>query len=255
MITELIIGYVYPGRPLANVAFKTYGYISMAQAIAFLADFKLGHYMKIPPKSMFIVQLVGTVIATAITFGTSWWLLETVEHICDPAQLPKGSPWTCPNDQVFYSASIIWGVVGPLRMFGNLGLYEKTNYFFLVGLLAPVPVWILLRIFPEKKWIKLINMPIILGASGNMPPARAVNYIMWFIVGILFNIVVYRRFKGWWARHNYVLSVGLDAGVAFMAILTYFALGIRDINGIEWWGLDLDRQCPLANCPTAPGSK
>uniref|UniRef100_A0A7N0UCG8 Oligopeptide transporter 1 n=1 Tax=Kalanchoe fedtschenkoi TaxID=63787 RepID=A0A7N0UCG8_KALFE len=56
VITELIIGYMYPGRPLANVAFKTYGYISMSQAIMFLSDFKLGHYMKIPPKSMFIVQ-------------------------------------------------------------------------------------------------------------------------------------------------------------------------------------------------------
>jgi len=57
VITELIIGYLYPGKPLANVAFKTYGYISMSQALAFLGDFKLGHYMKIPPKSMFIVQV------------------------------------------------------------------------------------------------------------------------------------------------------------------------------------------------------
>ncbi|KAI6704289.1 hypothetical protein NL676_013425 [Syzygium grande] len=58
VISELIIGYLYPGRPLANVVFKTYGYVSLVQAITFLSDFKLGHYMKIPPKSMFIVQLV-----------------------------------------------------------------------------------------------------------------------------------------------------------------------------------------------------
>lgn len=58
VITELIIGYMYPGKPIANVAFKTYGYTSMVQAISFLGDFKLGHYMKIPPKSMFIVQVL-----------------------------------------------------------------------------------------------------------------------------------------------------------------------------------------------------
>ena len=57
VITELIIGYLYPGKPLANVTFKTYGYISMSQALGFLGDFKLGHYMKIPPKSMYIVQV------------------------------------------------------------------------------------------------------------------------------------------------------------------------------------------------------
>ncbi|GMP75902.1 hypothetical protein CsSME_00032826 [Camellia sinensis var. sinensis] len=242
VITELIICYMYPGKPLANVAFKTYGYISMSQAIMFLSDFKLGHYMKIPPKSMFVVQLVETVVASSVYFGTSWWLLSAVENMCDPTKLPSGSPWTCPGDDVFYNASIIWGVVGPLRMFGSRGLYQKMNYFFLIGLLAPVPVWILSRIFPEKKWIQLINMPILLGATGNMPPARAVNYLCWLSVGLFFNFVVYRRFKAWWARHNYILSAGLDAGVA-------------NIDGISWWGLDLDDHCPLASCPTAPGIK
>jgi hypothetical protein len=57
VITKLIIGYMYSGRLLANVTFKNYGYTSMSQAISFLSDFKLGHYMKIPPKSMFVVQV------------------------------------------------------------------------------------------------------------------------------------------------------------------------------------------------------
>ncbi|GMN40196.1 hypothetical protein TIFTF001_009423 [Ficus carica] len=57
IITEYIMGVIWPGRPIANVCFKTYGYMSMAQAISFLADFKLGHYMKIPPRSMFLVQM------------------------------------------------------------------------------------------------------------------------------------------------------------------------------------------------------
>ncbi|KAF2288778.1 hypothetical protein GH714_013078 [Hevea brasiliensis] len=210
VITELTIGYMYPGRPLANVAFKTYGYISMSQALMFLSDFKLGHYMKIPPKSMFIVQLVGTVIASSAYYGTAWWLLSSIKNICDPEKLPTGSPWTCPGDDVFYNASIIWGVVGPLRMFGRLGLYSKMNYFFLIGLLAPMAVWLVSRMFPEKKWIKLINIPVI-------------------------------------------LSAGLDAGVAFLAILCYFTLQLKNINGPEWWGLQLDDHCPLAKCPTAPG--
>lgn len=107
--------------------------------------------------------------------------------------------------------------------------------------------------YPDKKWIRLINMPIILGATGGMPTARSVNYLSWFAVGIFFNLYVYRRYKGWWVRHNYILSAGLDAGVAFMAILSYFALQVKDINGIQWWGLELGDHCPLAKCPTAPG--
>ncbi|XP_058103398.1 oligopeptide transporter 4-like [Magnolia sinica] len=57
IITEYIMGLILPGRPIANVCFKVYGYRSMTQAISFLSDFKLGHYMKILPRSMFLVQM------------------------------------------------------------------------------------------------------------------------------------------------------------------------------------------------------
>ncbi|KAL8105771.1 hypothetical protein AgCh_029533 [Apium graveolens] len=98
-------------------------------------------------------------------------------------------------------------------------------------------------------------MPILISGAGAMPPARAVNYICWLSVGLFFNFVVYKRYKAWWARHNYILSAGLDAGVAFMAILCYFTLQVRDINGMSWRGLELDDHCPLASCHTAPGIK
>ena len=57
IITEYIIGYVYPGYPVANMLFKVYGDVSMQQAVFFLQDFKLGHYMKIPPREMFLAQV------------------------------------------------------------------------------------------------------------------------------------------------------------------------------------------------------
>ncbi|KAL0353333.1 UNVERIFIED_CONTAM: Oligopeptide transporter 5 [Sesamum angustifolium] len=253
VISEMIMGYMHPGKPLANVVFKTYGTTSMSQAITFLSDFKLGHYMKIPPKSMFLVQLVGTIVSSVVYLATAWWILSTIQNICDQSKLPPGSPWTCPEDNVFYDASIIWGVIGPLRMFGKLGLYPGLNYFFLFGLLAPVPVWYLSRKYPEKKWIGLINIPIIISGPSAMPVAKAVNYVCWFSVGLFFNLYVYRRYKGWWARHNYILSAGLDAGVAFMATLCFFTLQNHNIGGPSWWGLDVSDHCPLANCPTAPG--
>ncbi|CAI9088188.1 OLC1v1022447C1 [Oldenlandia corymbosa var. corymbosa] len=255
VITELIIGFIYPGRPLANVSFKTYGYISMTQALMFLSDFKVGHYMKIPPRSMFFVQLVGTLVSSSIQFLTGWWLLTSIKNICDPSLLPEGSPWTCPGDEVFYNASIIWGVIGPNKMFTKHGNYPQLNYFFLIGALLPVPVWLLSRKFPDKKWIQLINMPIILGATSTMPPARSVNFITWGAIGLVFNVYIYRKYKAWWARHAYILGAALNAGIAFMGILLYFSLNAYDISGPVWWGMETTDYCPLATCPTEPGVK
>ncbi|XP_059454129.1 oligopeptide transporter 6 [Corylus avellana] len=249
IITEYIIGYMYPERPVANMCFKVYGYISMTQALTFLADFKLGHYMKIPPRSMFMAQVVGTIVSVIVYTGTAWWLMESIPHLCDTSLLPKGSPWTCPMDRVFFDASVIWGLVGPRRIFGNLGEYGNVNWFFLGGAIAPLLVWLAHKAFPNQNWIRMIHMPVLLGATSMMPPASAVNYTSWIIVGFLSGFVFFRYRPEWWKRYNYVLSGGLDAGTAFMTLLLFVSMGS---TGISWWGNDVDG-CPLASCPTAKG--
>lgn len=255
IITEYLMGVIYPGHPIANVCFKTYGYMSMAQAISFLSDFKLGHYMKIPPRSMFLVQFIGTIIAGSINLGVAWWLLDSIPNICHKNVLPLNSPWTCPTDRVFFDASVIWGLVGPRRIFGSEGVYGALNWFFLGGLLGPVVVWLLHKSYPKQSWIPLINLPVLLGATAAMPPATALNYSSWIIVGTIFNFFVFRYRKRWWQRYNYILSAALDAGVAFMAVVIYFAFGIEDRN-LHWWGSNPNvdpEHCRLATCPTAKG--
>ncbi|XP_022772273.1 oligopeptide transporter 2-like [Durio zibethinus] len=251
IITEYIMGYILPGKPIANVCFKTYGYISMTQAVSFLNDFKLGHYMKIPPRSMFVVQGIGTVIAGTVNLAVAWWLLTSVENICQDHLLPPNSPWTCPGDRVFFDASVIWGLVGPKRIFGPLGNYSALNWFFLGGALGPVVVWLFHKAFPNQKWIPLINLPVLLGATAAMPPATSLNFNCWLIIGVIFNYYVFKYRKGWWQRYNYVLSAALDAGLAFMGVLLYFTLTMQEIS-ISWWGGE-GEHCDLASCPTAKG--
>lgn len=199
----------------------------------------------------FLFQVLGTVIAAIVHLLTAWWLIDTVPNICHRELLPSRGPWTCPGDHVFYDSSVIWGLIGPRRIFGNLGHYSAINWFFLAGAIAPFIVWLAHKAFPDKQWIRLITMPVILGALTEMPPATPVNYTSWVIVGFASGFVAYRYYRGWWTRHNYVLSGALDAGLAFMGVLIYLCLGMQHIS-LDWWGSDPDR-CPLASCPTAPG--
>lgn len=57
IIAQFIIGYILPGKPIANLLFKIYGRISTIHALSFLSDLKLGHYMKIPPRCMYTAQV------------------------------------------------------------------------------------------------------------------------------------------------------------------------------------------------------
>jgi hypothetical protein len=87
VITELIIGYALPGHPIAMMMFKTWGYITMAQALTFTSDFKLGHYMKIPPRAMFTAQVVATILA-----GSKFIHLSPVVKFSSPFSRPARCP-------------------------------------------------------------------------------------------------------------------------------------------------------------------
>ena len=115
VIDELIAGYMLPGRPIANMIFKTITFITANQAVGFAGDLKLGHYMKIPPRMMFLVQLVSTVITCVWVNVIQDWMLTNVEDICTPHQ-KQG--FVCPGSSVFATGSVIWGAAGPSRMFG-----------------------------------------------------------------------------------------------------------------------------------------
>lgn len=47
VLTEFIVGYLVPGRPMAMMLFKAYGYMALYQGLFFSQDMKLGMYMKV----------------------------------------------------------------------------------------------------------------------------------------------------------------------------------------------------------------
>lgn len=238
VITELIIGYALPGRPIAMMMFKTWGYITMTQALQFTSDFKLGHYMKIPPRPMFWCQVLATVVAGTVQLGVQAWMFTNIEDMCSPHQKDG---FSCPSTEVFGTASIIWGVIGPALQFSKGQMYYALTWFFLIGALAPIIPWALTRKYPNSFW-KYVNMPVIFTGTGLIPPASAVNYVPWAIVGFIFQYVIRRRHFAWWTKYNYVLSAALDSGVAVSIVVIFFCLqyprnGTIGANTLaKWWG-------------------
>jgi OPT family oligopeptide transporter len=106
VLTEFIIGYALPGRPIAMMMFKTWGYNTMSQALAFTWSLKLGHYMKIPHRPMFFCQVVATVVSGTVQLGVQAWMFSHVEDLCSPHQ---NDNFICPDTIVFGTASIIVG--------------------------------------------------------------------------------------------------------------------------------------------------
>ena len=76
----------------------------MAQALTFTSDFKLGHYMKIPPRPMFWAQVIATVVAGTVQLGVQSWMFTNISDMCSKHQKDG---FICPSTEVFGTASII----------------------------------------------------------------------------------------------------------------------------------------------------
>ncbi|KAJ7872143.1 small oligopeptide transporter [Mycena olivaceomarginata] len=244
VMTELIVGYALPGHPIAMMLFKTWGFNTMGQALSFAADFKLGHYMKIPPRTMFWGQVIGTIVAGTVQLGVQAWMFGHIEFIC-------------PAVEIFGTSSIIVRVIGPELMFskghiytwqastaGLLHLTEALLFFFLLGVGAPLIAWIIQQTYPNS-FLRYVN-PLIFNGPGLVPPTTALGYVPAAGVGFFFQYWIRRQVLPYslslWTKYNYVLAIGLDSGVAFTFLIIFFALQfpkngvIGAKNILVWWG-------------------
>ncbi|KAF9996701.1 hypothetical protein BGZ79_009567 [Entomortierella chlamydospora] len=234
IVTEYVIGYLLPGHAIANVTFKTYGFLINIQAISFITDLKLGHYMKIPPRVMFMVQLISAVISCIINLVVAIWLIDTRPNVCTE----EGYPYTCRSTITFYSASIIWGAIGPARTFGSTdgAIYGPVQWGFLIGAILPLVFWLASRKFPHVEWLKYVHWPVLLAATSNLPPGFPYMYSNGLFVGFIFAFLLRRYRYNWWARYNYLTSAALDTGVAVSALVIFFAFQAWEIQFPYWWG-------------------
>ncbi|KAJ4418976.1 hypothetical protein N0V82_005201 [Gnomoniopsis sp. IMI 355080] len=246
LICQLVCGAVFPGRPVANMVFVTYGYISSAQGVKFAADLKLGHYMKIPPRILFWVQMVATIVSSLTQIGVLNWMFANVPGICTVEAI---NGFTCPLARVHFNGSILWGVVGPSEFFGPGATYRPLVWCFLIGAIAPIPLYFYSR-GKKNSIIRKINLPVLFGSLSWIPPATGLNFSVWALVCFIFNYLVKNRRSAWWAKYTMTLSAALDSGLAFGIVVVFFGFIYPGLmKNFKWWGTEVYKQgCDWQAC-------
>ncbi|KAL1984252.1 hypothetical protein VTN96DRAFT_9304 [Rasamsonia emersonii] len=232
VLSEFIGGYMFPGKPLANMVFKILSQDVVGQGIYFAMDMKLGHYLKVPPRTLFFAQGFATILGALTQAGVTIWMLGNVSDICDPDQ---SDGFSCPNGRTVYSSSVIWGLVGPGRLYSVGKIYSSLNHFFWIGAIMPVITWLLYKYTKNTFW-KKINWPLIFVGTWNVPPATGINYSSWAIVNFIFNHWLRKKFFAWWSKYNYVLAAALDTGLALSGIIIFFCVSYPGAVFPNWWG-------------------
>lgn len=165
--------------------------------------------------------------------------------------------FTCPTTRAYFSAAIVWGVIGPRRQFGSGTTYHPELYALLIGCLLPIPFFFWCRKYPRSVFRNL-NWPVLLTGIGFIreqspipclrrphthtlvptAPATGINYASWIVTGSIFQFFLRRRHFRWWAKFNYLTSAALDSGTIIGTIFIFFALSFPKNGSIvlDWWG-------------------
>ncbi|KAJ3010058.1 hypothetical protein HKX48_007598 [Thoreauomyces humboldtii] len=215
-ISLFLSGILFEGETFGVLSFNTIAYMGMAQGLVLVQDLKVAHYMKIPPRDMFIAVLWGKVLSGVIMTLTAVLVMENWR-----TTLLTQPQWQYISYRLFTTSAVVWGSIGTLRFFGEGSPYSGVLWSLLVGFLAPVIPWLCYRRWGGK-W-RLINVPL-MSMIGEMVGARQATLVP-LVICFLSNFYAKRYHHGLWSRYNYILAAALAAGTAVTTLFIAIVFG------------------------------
>ncbi|PFH46431.1 hypothetical protein AMATHDRAFT_77677 [Amanita thiersii Skay4041] len=220
-LIQMLGGALVPGKPVANMYFTLYGYNSVYQSQSLLRDLKLGQYIKLPPRTTFSVQVIGTVVGGLLNFVIMKTVLGSQRDVLRDVQ--GTNVWSGQQVQAYNSDAIAWGALGkPLYAPGTR--YGFVPYMLIAGLGFPVPFWLLHKKYP-KVGFNHVFTPILVAELGILSVGINSSVFTSFVLAVFSQYYLRKYQATWFRKYNFLLSAALDGGTSIMVFVYTFAVG------------------------------
>ncbi|KAK6410443.1 hypothetical protein LTR81_015338 [Elasticomyces elasticus] len=218
-ICQMLAGYMFPGRPLANFYFTSFTYNTTVQVQVLAKDLRLAQYTHLPPRITFGLQILGCVVGALL----NWVMMISIVDAQAPLlkSIQGSSIWSGQNIQTFNSAAITWSIAPHLYSIGQR--YEWCTIAYLLGFLAPIPMYVMYRWTGSKRWA-YINPSIILWFMGNLYVGINSGFTTFFIIAFVFQWYIRKYYPKFFVDWNYLISAALDGGTQIMIFILTFAV-------------------------------
>ena len=126
------------------------------------------------------------------------WQIDNIKGICEPDQPQKFS--CLASAHTLFTSSILWGTLGPERMYGSKGIYHATLYGFAAGAFLPIPIYLL------SKWryprLRHVYTSAYLVGGLFWAPMNLSYIIPALWIGYFSNVFIKKRYLEWWGSFN-----------------------------------------------------
>ena len=274
IFTELICGYMLPGRPVALMLFKSWGYMTCSNALSYLSDMKVSREGRVKPR--YVVHLLTRLPETV------WSLYEDspTVYLCCPV-LCRHLALHSPGYSIQFPARQHQGNLyrGPgsgahlsrcahiLQRLGDLGSHRAGQglrcgttvrlgelvlaYRFRLpcaavrgsaALSAQLDSLPLLTSPVRRSWHDPARYDVVFGSVCHCGPSIQLVYtsqVQWLVVYVFLFLPIapVTRLLTSAAHYNYTLSGALDIGTALCVVVVGLALGLSETSFPSWWGV------------------
>ncbi|PYI13003.1 OPT superfamily oligopeptide transporter [Aspergillus japonicus CBS 114.51] len=221
-ICQMLAGYMFPGKPLANLYFTCFTYNSLQQGQVLAKDLRLAQQVHLSPRCTFFVQVSGCIIGALFNYVM---MLIIVQNQSEILLSEDGTNiWSGANVQIIYqfnSLAIAWSMAKDMFSIG--GRYQWVTISYLVGFVAPVPFWLAHRFYPSGIF-SYLNTSIILWYMGWLFVGINASIPVYFALGFGAQFWLRRYHPHLFNKYNYIVSAALDGGTQICVFILTFAV-------------------------------
>ncbi|KAJ7270568.1 peptide transporter MTD1 [Mycena rebaudengoi] len=188
-----------PGSPQTNMYFTLYGYNTLEQALGLIRELKMEEFLTV------IVQQYTKLLRVSplqSNLSVRLWYVTCMSHFFLITKEAQGGLLNYVIMKIlldvqgsnisFNADAVSWGTLGS-TLYSPSGRYAIVPFSILIGLIVPVPFWLVHLKFPK------------LGAN---------------------HVYYLRRYRPrWFRKYNFLLSAALDGGTQVMVFVFTFAVG------------------------------
>lgn len=251
-LSKLVAGLILPGLPIGNMYFSAWSHNVISSTVNLCNDLKMGEYLKIPPRTMFLTQIWGSILGGFINYAVMVSIVTNNREI-----LVEGngdSTWSGAYMQSYNTSAASWALAKYLYLAGRP--YEIVP----IGVAVGAGVVVLHRIFtyfvPKIRNFSTneINMPQFLQYAGFIPYNQSQTCVIFsqLIAGFYCQYYLRNYKPRIFKEYMYLITAAWDGAalcVLFILSFAFFGAGGRIVPFPTWWGNNVDGNYDL--CPVA----
>ncbi|PSS03204.1 OPT oligopeptide transporter [Coniella lustricola] len=238
-LSKMLAGLMIPGRPVGNMYFAAWSHNVIANAVNLANDLKMGEYLKIPPRVMFLTQIYGTVLGGFINYAVMTSIVSG-----NRALLANGNgnaSWSGATLQAYNTNAASWALSEYLYKAGTT--YAMVPAGLGVGAAIVVLHRLVVYFIPRIRTFDLreINTPQFIQYAGYIPYNQSQTCVLltWVLSGFFCQYYLREYRPRIFKDYMYLVTGAWDgASLSVMFILSFavFGAGGPSIPFPTWWG-------------------